>query len=78
MVRPFMAPTIVESAVFAVSKLTLMEVQELLVRVSLEAVNAQAQRDAYCRTPSLFSVADLETLRIWQKHSIHYSFVHDI
>ena len=48
------------------------------MRVLLEAASAQAQEDAYCLTPSLFAIADLQTVRIWQKHSIHYGFVHDV
>ena len=73
-----MAPKIAEPGVFAVAKLTLLEVREPLVRVLLEAASAQAQKDAYCLTPSLFTIADLQTVRIWQKHSIHYGFVHDV
>ena len=78
MVLPFMAPKVEEPGVFAVAKLTLLEVREPLVRVSLEAPNAQAQKDAYCLTPSLLTLPDLQTVRVWQKHRIHYGFVHDI
>ena len=77
MVLPFMAPKIAEPGVFAVAKLTLLEVREPLVRVSLELASAQAQRDAYYLAPSLFTIADLQTVRIRQKRNIHYGFVHD-
>ena len=78
MVVPFMAPRVSTSGVFAVYRLPLLEVRNPQVRVGLEGVDGRGGDDAYCFSTSMLTLSDLETLKVWRRSAVHYSFAYDV